>query len=62
MSDEEKQKNKSAFVCGGYLKKYDYKDAWKNLWDTFTNKQKQLFLNLPNFDSEVFFDITGIKI
>ena len=62
MDDKEKKDNPKAFVCGGYLKVYEYKDAWKNLWDSLTDGQKSLFKELPNFDSDIFEDITGIRI
>ena len=62
MTDEEKKDNKSAFVCGGYLKAYKYKEAWANLWKTLDDDEKNSFKTLPNFDASSFEDITGIKI
>ena len=62
MSEEEKKDNETAFVCGGYLKVYTYKEAWANLWKTLGEKEKNSFKTLPNFDSDIFEDITGIKI
>ena len=62
MTDEEKKDNKSAFVCGGYLKAYKYKEAWANLWKTLDDDEKNSFKTLPNFDASIFEDITGIKI
>jgi hypothetical protein len=41
---------------------YDYKEAWKNFWNLISDDRKQEFLNLPNFDSEIFEEITGIKV
>lgn len=54
--------NIKAYLNGGYLKKYTYKEAWKNLWDSLNDDEKKAFEYLPNFDSEIFEDITGIKI
>ena len=62
MTDEDKKYNKSAFVCGGYLKVYGYKEAWANLWKTLDDEGKNSFKTLPNFNADVFEDITGIKI
>ena len=61
MTDIEKADNKSAFVCNGYLKVYEYKEAWANLWKTLDEDGKNSFKALPNFDADVFEDITGIK-
>jgi hypothetical protein len=60
MSDEEKQQN-NCFCCGGYYKKIDYKQAWMNLWNTLTENQKKEVKDLPNYDSDIFFEITGIQ-
>ena len=61
MTDYEKKDNPKAFVCEGYLKVFEYKEAWGNLWETLSEKERNLFKTLPNFDSEVFEEITGIK-
>ena len=41
---------------------YEYKEAWRNFWNSISDDRKQEFLNLPNFDSKIFEEITGIKI
>ena len=46
---------------GGYLKTLSYKDAWKEMWNGMSNEDKKFFLDLPNFDAEIFEKITGIK-
>ena len=62
MSDEEKGNNRNAYVNNGYLRVYTYKEAWANLWSKLTDDQKELFKTLPNFDADIFRDITGIAI
>ena len=62
MSDEEKENNPDAYVNYGYLRVYTYKEAWANLWSKLTDDQKELFKTLPNFDADIFRDITGIAI
>lgn len=61
ITDDEKKNYPKAFVCGGYVKVFDYRQAWENLWKTLSETQKASFKTLPNFDSIVFEDITGIK-
>jgi hypothetical protein len=39
-----------------------YKEAWGELWESLTVEEKILIQEIPNFDKEVFFDITGIEI
>lgn len=62
MTDKEKEENKTAYVCDGYLKTYSYKEAWSNLWEILDQNQRNSFKTLPNFDSKIFEEITGIKI
>lgn len=62
MTDEEKKENPSYKINGGYLKKYEYKEAWKNFWGTLENKEKEIMKTIPNFNPQIFEKITGIKI
>ena len=62
MTDKEKKDNSNAYVCGGYIKVFEYKEAWSNLWNTLSDEQKNSFKTLPNFDADIFEEITGIKI
>ena len=61
MSKEEKEKYPSYETNNGYLKSISMKEAWSNLWNNLTDKKKQVFLDLPNFDTDKFEEITGIK-
>ena len=62
MTDEEKRKHPEYETIGGYLKSVDiWKDAvdkWRNL----TEKEKAAVMSIPNFDKEIFKDITGIDV
>jgi len=60
MTDKEKKNNPNSFVRGGYLKKFTYKEAWSNYWRDTDEEDRQRVLNLPNFDAQIFKDITGI--
>ena len=62
MTTEEKKKVDSWETTGGYLKVYDYKEAWRNAWDNATQEDKEKTLKLPNWDNEIFKDITGIDV
>jgi len=61
MSDEEKAKYPKYETTEGYLKTISLKDAWSNMWNNLGDENKQVFLDLENFDSDAFFQITGIK-
>ena len=41
---------------------FSYKEAWANFWNKITPERKQQFLDLPNFDPEIFKEITGIDV
>lgn len=62
MTDEERKNNPKSYVCGGYLKVYEYKEAWLNLWNDLNESEKKSFKSLPNFDKNIFEEVTGIKI
>ena len=62
MTDEEKKADPQFFVRQGYLKTFTYKEAWANFWKDTDEENRQKFLNLRNFDAEVFKDITGIDV
>ena len=62
MTTEEKKKVDSWETTGGYLKVYDYKEAWRNAWDNATQEDKEKTLKLPNWNNEIFKDITGIDV
>ena len=62
MTDYEKNENQKAFVCEGYVKVLTYHEAWANLWNTLDDDQKNSFKTLPNFDSDIFKEITGIEL
>ena len=62
MTDKEKADNKDAFVTDGYLKTIPYKEAWANAYKKASGSDIELLKALPNFDADVFEEITGIKI
>jgi hypothetical protein len=62
MTDEEKKSVSGWEQIGGYLKTLSYKEAWAEGWKKATQEQKDWYKSFPNFSSEIFFEITGIKI
>jgi len=62
MSDKEKEDNPKHKTTGGYLKRYEYKEAWKKSWEKATSEDKELLYALPNSDKEVFKEISGIDV
>lgn len=62
MTDDEKKNNPQAETTGGYLKTFDYKEAWRQAYDNADKKDIELLKALPNFDAKVFEEITGIKV
>ena len=62
MTDEEKEENKTYKTTEWYLKSVDYKTAWKVFWRRTDKENKQKFLNLPNFDKNIFEEITWINV
>ena len=39
-----------------------YKEACQEWWKNITNSNKSIIMSMPNFDADVFFEITGIKV
>jgi len=62
MTEKEKENFPRYMIDRGYLKKYDYKIACNMWWDKLTEDEKEIFQTIPNFDKDVFFEITGIEV
>lgn len=60
MTDEEKVANPTAEDSGGYLKELSYHEMWRSGWAKDDDENKKRFFHLPNFDLEIFEEITGI--
>ena len=61
-TDEERKADKKKELIGGYLKTYTYKEACKNWWDKYTDKEKAVIMSMPNFDKDKFKQITGLEV
>ena len=58
MTDDEKNEYPSYKTCGGYLKKIEYKEAWKACPQSFRDAVKKL----ANYDGDKFFEISGTRL
>ena len=62
MTKAEKKKHPEHETTGGYLKKNDTKDCCLDWWNGLSMDQKCIIQNIPNFDTDKFYKITGISI
>lgn len=62
MTDEEKQAHPEYKAKGGYFKPVDFETTYKMMWDRLNDEEKQAVMEIPNFDAEVFKEITGIDV
>ena len=60
-TEEEKKAHKTEIeTCGGFLKTLDYKEAWRLAWNKVSVDERKKLFALPNWNNEVFKEITGI--
>ena len=60
-TDEEKEVHKIDIeTCGGFLKTIPYKEAFRIAWDKASKEEHEKLLKLPNWNNEIFKEITGI--
>lgn len=62
MTDEEKEQHPEYEITGGYLKELDESECGQIWWDSLSDCDKNVIKSLPNFDAEIFKEITGIDI
>ena len=63
MTDSEKNKYPTWECTGGYLKTiYVTKEDKQKWWDDLDDYDKESVMSLPNFDKEIFKEITGIEV
>ena len=60
-TEEEKEAYKTEIeTCGGFLKTLSYKEAFRLAWDKADKEEHKKLLKLPNWDNEIFKEISGI--
>ena len=62
MTDEEKTEHPEHQVTGGFLKHIEKETGRQMWWDGLSDHEKEIVLNLPNFDKAIFKEITGITV
>ena len=62
MTQSEKEKFPDHGNVGGCLRTYTYKEMWARGWAKDSDENKRKFKNLPNFDADIFLEITGIDV
>ena len=62
MTEQEKEEHPEHECLEGYLKKMTYHEAFKYSWENADKEDRKLVLNLPNFDNEIFKEISGIDV
>ena len=62
MTDEEKAAHPEAETTGGYLKERTTADNARKWWAGLSADDRNVILSLPNFDSAIFKEITGVDV
>ena len=62
MTQSEKEQNPSSKTTGGFLKEYDYKEAFTKSVTSASREERDLIRALPNFNDEVFFEVSGCDL
>ena len=62
MTDEEKAAHPEAKTTGGYLKDRTAADNARKWWAGLSADDRNIIFSLPNFDAEIFKEITGIDV
>lgn len=62
MTDKEKKEHPEYSVTGGFLKNVEVEGERQEWWDSLTKEKKDIVMSLPNFDKDIFKEITGIDV
>ncbi len=62
MTDEEKAAYPTYETTSGYLKVLDESKCGQLWWNGLSDCDKQIIKSIPNFDPDIFYECTGIKV
>ena len=62
MTDEEKAAHPTYETTGGYLKVLDESECGQLWWGSLSDRRKEIIKAIPNFDAEIFFQCTGVRV
>jgi hypothetical protein len=61
MTPEEKELHPEHETTGGFLKTVHLTEAAEKWWSELSDREKQVIRDIPNFDADKFYKITGIR-
>ena len=62
MTDKEKKNHPECSVTGGFLEYIEKETGRQMWWNKLSDIDKDAVMSLPNFDKEIFKEITGISV
>ena len=62
MTDVEKAAHPTYETTGGYLKVLDESECGQLWWGSLSDRRKDIIRAIPNFDSDIFFQCTGVRV
>jgi len=62
MTDAEKAAHPTYETTGGYLKVLDESECGQLWWGSLSDRRKEIIKEIPNFDAEIFFQCTGVRV
>ena len=62
MTDEEKAAYPTYKTTGGYFKVLDESECAQSWWNGLCDRDKEIIKSIPNFDADIFFQCTGIRV
>lgn len=62
MTDEEKEQYPEYETTGGYLKELDTDKAFLSWLEKLNERERNVIKNIPNFNAEKFYEITGTRV
>ena len=62
MTEDEKKNHPEYETTGGYLKSVDFKTACQMMWEKLDSDERKAVVEIPNFDADIFKEITGIGV
>lgn len=62
MTNEEKENHPEYSSIGGFLKSVEEEKGRQSWWDGLTKVSKDIVMSIPNFDKDIFKEMTGIDV
>ncbi|MEO1631484.1 MAG: hypothetical protein AAFU38_11955 [Bacteroidota bacterium] len=62
MTDDEKDAHPNHVATGGFLRRMNYKEAFRASWDSADPDDRERVRDLPGFDADIFYQISGIDL